>query len=126
MTNHKRISELLKDCGVPTNVKGYRYLKEAIEIGLDDFACVEHITKELYPEIAKKFNTTASRVERAIRHAIELAFSRGNYGTLEEIFGSTIDLRKDKATNKHFITMLIERFWLDLEDEAVAMARQAV
>lgn len=107
------VTELLHDMGVPAHVKGYQYLRDAILMILDDFRLLTSITKDLYPQIAEKYETTASRVERAIRHAIELAWDRGNVDLMTEYFGYTINLQKGKPTNSEFIAMVSDRIRLN-------------
>lgn len=102
----KRIFNMLLDLGVPAHVKGYSYLKESIVYYLDHPGCA--MTNELYPEIAKKFSTSKSRVERAIRHAVEICWNRGNTDVFESIFGYTVDPNRGKPTNSEFIAMLCE------------------
>lgn len=112
----KRVVKLLQEIGVPAHIRGYEYLKEAIilEITHPEEKYIRSVTKKLYPDIAQKLDTTSSRVERAIRHAIEVAYNRGNIVKLEEIFGYTVDPNKGKPTNSEFISMLVEH--LKLED----------
>ncbi len=107
------VTSLLHDMGVPAHVKGYQYLREAILMILDDVHLLSGITKDLYPKIAEKYNTTPSRVERAIRHAIELAWGRGNIDLMTEYFGYTINLEKGKPTNSEFIAMVSDRIRLN-------------
>ncbi len=107
------VTTLLHDMGVPAHVKGYQYLRDAIMMILDDFHLLTGITKELYPKIAEKYDTTPSRVERAIRHAIELAWGRGNVDLITEYFGYTINLDKGKPTNAEFIAMVSDRIRLN-------------
>ena len=104
------ISELLKDLGVPPSLLGYIYLKYAIEITIQDFSLVRAITKQLYPAIAKQFNTTKSRAERAIRHAVEVSWERGNIDTMHKLFGYTVSADKGKPTNSEFIATIAEHF----------------
>ncbi|MBR4943781.1 MAG: sporulation transcription factor Spo0A [Peptococcaceae bacterium] len=107
------ITTLLHDMGVPAHVKGYQYLRDAILMILDNFQLLTCITKELYPQIAEKYETTPSRVERAIRHAIELAWDRGNVDLITEYFGYSINLRKGKPTNSEFLAMVSDRMRLN-------------
>jgi two-component system response regulator (stage 0 sporulation protein A) len=95
--------------GVPAHVKGYQYLRDAIILVINDVNLLGAVTKELYPMIAEKYNTTPSRVERAIRHAIELAWSRGNIELMNRFFGYTIDVERGKPTNSEFIAMVADR-----------------
>lgn len=103
------ISDLLKSVGIPVNIKGFRYLKSAIEIVTKDISNMDRITKRLYQQIASSHNSTPSRVERDIRHAIEVAYNRGNPRLLNEIFGYTIDEDKGKPTNSEFIAMMADK-----------------
>jgi hypothetical protein len=103
------ITEILHDIGVPAHIKGYKYLREAIVITVNDDNAVEAITKFLYPEVAKVFQTTSSRVERAIRHAIEMAWDRGDLDILQGYFGYTISNTKGKPTNSEFIALITDR-----------------
>jgi len=107
------ITTLLHDMGVPTHVKGYQYLRDALLRTLANPQLLECVTKELYPKIAEKYNTTPSRVERAIRHAIELACDRGNIDLMTEYFGYTINQSKGKPTNNEFIATVTDRIRLN-------------
>ena len=107
------VTTLLHDMGVPAHVKGYQYLREAILMILEEQGLLNSITKDLYPRIAQKYETTPSRVERAIRHAIELAWGRGNIDLMTEYFGYTINLEKGKPTNSEFIAMVSDRIRLN-------------
>lgn len=107
------ITNIIHEIGVPAHIKGYMYLREAITMVYNDIELLGSITKILYPEIAKKFNTTASRVERAIRHAIEVAWSRGNIDSISALFGYTINISKAKPTNSEFIAMVADRLRLE-------------
>jgi len=102
------ITSIIHEIGVPAHIKGYMYLREAITMVVNDIELLSAVTKELYPSIAKKFNTTASRVERAIRHAIEVAWGRGQVETINKIFGYTIHNAKGKPTNSEFIAMIAD------------------
>lgn len=106
------ITNIIHEIGVPAHIKGYLYLREAIQMVVNDIELLSAVTKELYPSIAKKFNTTASRVERAIRHAIEVAWSRGQVDTINKIFGYTIHNDKGKPTNSEFIAMVADKLRL--------------
>ena len=106
------ITNIIHEIGVPAHIKGYLYLREAIFMVVNDVELLSAVTKELYPSIAKKFNTTASRVERAIRHAIEVAWSRGQIETINKIFGYTIHNGKGKPTNSEFIAMVADKLRL--------------
>ncbi|MFD1850576.1 sporulation transcription factor Spo0A [Oceanobacillus bengalensis] len=107
------ITNIIHEIGVPAHIKGYMYLREAITMVYNDIELLGSITKVLYPAIAKKFNTTASRVERAIRHAIEAAWSRGNIESISALFGYTINISKAKPTNSEFIAMVADRLRLE-------------
>lgn len=106
------VTEMLHEIGVPAHIKGYKYLREAIMMSVEDMDMLNSITKMLYPAIAKMFETTPSRVERAIRHAIEVAWSRGRMETQEALFGYTIDTGKGKPTNSEFIALLADKIRL--------------
>ena len=103
------------EVGVPASIRGYDYIRESIMMALDDRNILKSITKELYPSIAKSNDTTSSRVERAIRHAVEVAWQRGDVEVLNNIFGYTVKSTKGKPTNGEFISMLTERVRLDLK-----------
>lgn len=107
------ITSIIHEIGVPAHIKGYLYLREAISMVYNDIELLGSITKVLYPDIAKKFNTTASRVERAIRHAIEVAWSRGNIDSISSLFGYTISMSKAKPTNSEFIAMVADKLRLE-------------
>jgi two-component system response regulator (stage 0 sporulation protein A) len=107
------ITSIIHEIGVPAHIKGYMYLREAITMVVNDIELLSAVTKELYPSIAKKFNTTASRVERAIRHAIEVAWGRGQVETINKIFGYTIHNAKGKPTNSEFIAMVADKLRLE-------------
>lgn len=106
------ITALLHDIGIPAHIRGYQYIREAINLVYNDIEILNSITKGLYPSIAIKFKTTASRVERAIRHAIEIAWVRGNIETITKIFSYTISYNKAKPTNSEFIAMIADRLRL--------------
>ncbi len=107
------ISKLLHSLGVPSHIKGYQYIRESIYMMYSSKEMLGGITKEIYPEIASRFDTTASRVERAIRHAIEVSWSRGDYELMEEIFGHSVDYDRAKPTNSEFIATLADRLRID-------------
>ncbi|CDQ39710.1 MULTISPECIES: sporulation transcription factor Spo0A [Virgibacillus] len=107
------ITNIIHEIGVPAHIKGYMYLREAITMVFNDIELLGSITKVLYPDIAKKYNTTASRVERAIRHAIEVAWSRGNIDSISALFGYTISITKAKPTNSEFIAMVADHLRLE-------------
>lgn len=108
----KVVTDYIHEIGVPAHIKGYQYLREAIMMSVEDQEMLNSITKILYPTIAKKYHTTPSRVERAIRHAIEVAWSRGKMETLEGLFGYTISIGKGKPTNSEFIALIADRIRL--------------
>lgn len=117
VTNNKsleaEITNIIHEIGVPAHIKGYLYLREAITMVVTNVELLSAVTKELYPNIAKKYNTTASRVERAIRHAIEVAWSRGKVDTINQLFGYTINTEKGKPTNSEFIAMVSDKLRLE-------------
>ena len=107
-----QVTAIIHEVGVPAHIKGYQYLREAIIITVNDMEVINAVTKVLYPEVAKRFNTTPSRVERAIRHAIEVAWDRGDLETLQKYFGYTVSNAKGKPTNSEFIAMIADRLQL--------------
>ncbi len=109
------VTEFIHELGVPAHIKGYQYIRSAIIMVVENMDLLNFITKQLYPEIAKAYNTTASRVERAIRHSIEVAWSRGKPETMNEIFGYTIHTGKGKPTNSEFIAMVADRIRLQIK-----------
>lgn len=113
-----QITAIIHDVGVPAHIKGYQYLREAILIAVEDIDVINAVTKVLYPEVAKRFGTTASRVERAIRHAIEVAWDRGDVDTLNSYFGYTIHNLRGKPTNSEFIAMIADKMRLDKRQQA--------
>ena len=108
----KDVTDMIHEIGVPAHIKGYQYLREAIMMSVQDVEMLGSITKVLYPTIAKKYQTTPSRVERAIRHAIEVAWSRGRMETLDALFGYTINTGKGKPTNSEFIALIADKIRL--------------
>lgn len=114
----EKVTHIMHDLGVPAHIKGYHYIRDAIIMVIDDLEMINSITKLLYPSIAKKYKTTSSRVERAIRHAIEVAWGRGQIEVIDEIFGYTISNGKGKPTNSEFIAMIADKLRLS---EAMAM-----
>ena len=106
------VTDFIHELGVPAHIKGYQYIRSAIMMVVDNMDLLNFITKQLYPDIAKAYNTTASRVERAIRHSIEVAWSRGKPETMNEIFGYTIHTGKGRPTNSEFIAMVADRIRL--------------
>ncbi len=109
------VTNIIHEVGVPAHIKGYQYLREAIIMVVNDIDVINQITKQLYPDIAVKYHTTPSRVERAIRHAIEVAWGRGEQGTVERIFGYTVSASKGKPTNSEFIAMIADKLRLELK-----------
>lgn len=109
------ITDLLHSLGIPSHIKGYTYIREGIEMMFEDSSLVGSITKELYPTIAEHYSTTSSRVERAIRHAIEVSWVRGDYALMEEIFGNSVDYDRAKPTNSEFLATLADRLKLQKE-----------
>lgn len=107
------VTAIIHEIGVPAHIKGYQYLREAIMITVRDMDVINAVTKVLYPEVAKRFATTPSRVERAIRHAIEVAWDRGDLETLQKYFGYTVSVSKGKPTNSEFIAMIADRLTLE-------------
>lgn len=114
------VSNMIKTIGVPAHIKGYQFLRDAIMWVVDDMELINAVTKELYPGIAKKHKTTSSRVERAIRHAIEVSWQRGDVETLNKLFGHTVKFTKDKPTNSEFIAMIADRIRLQLKHQKKA------
>ena len=109
------ITDLLHSLGIPSHIKGYTYIRDGIEMMFEDASLVGSITKELYPTIAEHYSTTSSRVERAIRHAIEVSWVRGDYALMEEIFGNSVDYDRAKPTNSEFLATLADRLKLQKE-----------
>jgi len=109
------VTNLIHEVGVPAHIKGYQYLREAIMMVVNDIEVINQITKQLYPDIAHKYHTTPSRVERAIRHAIEVAWGRGQADAVESIFGYTVSASKGKPTNSEFIAMIADKLRLELK-----------
>ncbi len=109
------VTNIIHEVGVPAHIKGYQYLREAIMMVVNDIDIINQITKQLYPDIAKKYHTTPSRVERAIRHAIEVAWGRGEPAVVENIFGYTVSASKGKPTNSEFIAMIADKLRLEIK-----------
>ena len=114
------VTSIIHEIGVPAHIKGYQYLREAIIIATQDMDVINAITKVLYPQVAKTFQTTPSRVERAIRHAIEVAWDRGDLDTLQRFFGYTVSNTKGKPTNSEFIALIADKLQLQLKSAKVA------
>ena len=118
VTQHSLESEVtnvIHEIGIPAHIKGYQYLRDAIIMAITDMDILNSITKQLYPSIAKNYNTTPSRVERAIRHAIEVAWSRGKMDTIDKLFGYTVNNGKGKPTNSEFIALIADRLRLEMQ-----------
>ena len=109
-----KVTEIMHQLGVPANIKGYLYLREAIELVFNDIELLGSITKKVYPQVAESFNTTSSRVERAIRHAIEVTWDRGNMKALNNYFGNTVSAKSGKATNSQFIARIADKLRLEI------------
>ena len=114
------VTGIIHEIGVPAHIKGYQYLREAIIIAVNDMDVINAITKVLYPQVAKTFQTTPSRVERAIRHAIEVAWDRGDLDTLQRFFGYTVSNTKGKPTNSEFIALIADKLQLQLKSAEVS------
>lgn len=115
------VTSIIHEIGVPAHIKGYQYLREAIMIAVNDMDVINAITKVLYPQVAKTFSTTPSRVERAIRHAIEVAWDRGDLETLQRFFGYTVSNTKGKPTNSEFIALIADKLQLQMKNMDVAI-----
>ncbi len=113
------ITKMLHELGMPSHIKGYQYIREGISMIYNDPGIIGGITKELYPELATKFDTTVSRVERAIRHAIEVSWNRGNWDYMEELFGHSVDIDKAKPTNSEFIVTVADKLRLEVAKQPV-------
>lgn len=109
------ITKILHELGIPSHIKGYQYIREGVSVLYEHPEIVGGITKELYPDIAGKYKTTTSRVERAIRHAIEVSWNRGNWDLMEEIFGHSVDIDKAKPTNSEFIVTVADKLRLEFQ-----------
>ena len=107
------ITKALHELGVPSHIKGYQYIREGVTLVYNNPKIIGGITKELYPEIAKKYHSTTSRVERAIRHAIEISWNRANWDFMEDLFGYSVDIDKAKPTNSEFIVTIADKLRLD-------------
>ena len=115
------VTGIIHEIGVPAHIKGYQYLREAIIIAVGDMDVINAITKVLYPQVAKTFQTTPSRVERAIRHAIEVAWDRGDLDTLQRFFGYTVNSTKGKPTNSEFIALFADKLQLQLKNSSAVI-----
>ncbi|MBQ9458345.1 MAG: sporulation transcription factor Spo0A [Oscillospiraceae bacterium] len=109
----RQVTDVIHEVGVPAHIKGYQYVREAIILAVQDMGVINAVTKILYPEVAKRYNTTPSRVERAVRHAIEVAWDRGDLETLQRYFGYTVSNTKGKPTNSEFIAMIADKIRLE-------------
>ena len=107
------VTELLHNLGIPSHVRGYQYIKDGIEIVYSNKKSITYITKDVYPEIAKKYDTTPTRVERAIRHAIEISWTRGDINLMESVFGNSLDINRDKPTNAEYIATIADKLKVD-------------
>ncbi len=114
------ITEILHEVGIPAHIKGYMYLRTAILSTYYNIELLGQVTKVLYPDIARQYSTTASRVERAIRHAIEVAWNRGNTDAIDDIFGYTVSATKSKPTNSEFIAMIADKLRLEHQTKAAS------
>ena len=103
------LTDLLHSLGIPSHIRGFNYIKEGIMIVYKNKNAISYITKDVYPQIAEKYDTTPTRVERAIRHAIEISWSRGDINLMEDIFGNSLDVNRDKPTNAEYLTTLADR-----------------
>ena len=112
------VTNIIHEIGVPAHIKGYQYLRDAIILSVNDMEMLNSITKVLYPTIAKRHQTTPSRVERAIRHAIEVAWSRGKMDTIDELFGYTVSTGKGKPTNSEFIALIADKIRLEYKNRS--------
>lgn len=108
------ITKILHQLGIPSHIKGYQYIRDAINLVYDNPSLIGGITKELYPEIGSRYNTSVTRVERAIRHAIEVSWNRGDWDLMEEIFGHSVDIDKAKPTNSEFIVTIADKLRLEM------------
>ncbi len=107
------ISSILHNLGIPSHIRGYRYIRDGIMILYDKNNCINYITKEVYPELAEKYETTSSRIERAIRNAIEISWERGDLNLIEDLFGHSIDYNKSKPTNYEYLSTIVDRVKLN-------------
>ena len=112
-----RVTNLLHEIGIPAHIKGYHYLRDSIIMAVQDMDVLNAITKVLYPTVAKRYQTTSSRVERAIRHAIEVAWNRGKLDTLDELFGYTVSTGKGKPTNSEFVALIADTIQLEIQTQ---------
>lgn len=108
LSKEAEVTQVMLAVGIPANIKGYQYIREGILLSMDDMEMVNYITKMLYPSIAKRYKTTSSRVERSIRHAIDVAWERGRMENMGKIFGYPVDFQKEKPTNSEFIALVAD------------------
>ena len=108
------VTKILHELGIPSHIKGYTYIRDAISMVYDNPSLIGGITKELYPSIGEKYETSVTRVERAIRHAIEVSWNRGDWNLMEEIFGHSVDIDKAKPTNSEFIVTIADKLRLEM------------
>ena len=111
----KTVTDIIRQMGIPAHLKGYQYLRDGILMAVKDSDIINQVTKQLYPDLAIKYKTTPSRVERAIRHAIEVAWNRGQIESMESIFGYTVNSNRGKPTNSEFIAMIADKLRLELK-----------
>lgn len=109
------VTDVIHQIGIPAHIKGYHYLRQAIVLSINDHKMLENVTKLLYPTVAEDFSTTSTRVERAIRHAIETAWNRGNIDVLTDMFGYTVNANKGKPTNSEFIALITDTLQLKMK-----------
>ena len=109
------VTDVIHQIGIPAHIKGYHYLRQAIVLSINDQKMLENVTKLLYPTVAEDFSTTSTRVERAIRHAIETAWNRGNIDVLTDMFGYTVNVNKGKPTNSEFIALITDMLQLKMK-----------
>ena len=112
------VTEIIREIGIPAHIKGYQYIREGIMMAVNDMNMLNYITKLLYPSIAKKYKTTSSSVERAIRHAIEVAWGRGKIDVIEDMFGYTVSAGKGKPTNSEFIALIADKLRIEYKMHA--------
>ena len=111
-----KVTDILHEIGVPAHIKGYHYLRDSIIMSVEHPEIINAVTKQLYPSVAKKYETTSSRVERAIRHAIEISWTRGDIKLMEDLFGNSIDFDRSRPTNSEFLSTLADRFKLNTKE----------
>ena len=116
MNRELRISNMLKDLGIAANLSGYTYLKKAIDMVMDDPSLIHHVTKDIYPSMAQEFKTTYSRVERAVRHSIQVGWQKGNKQTQDELFGYTVSSDRGHPTSSEFIATIADYIIITQED----------